>query len=412
MNKNRFAPTPPMGWNSQIHVVTEAQIRANAQALAGRLAPWGWEYVSIGLSWYTQGKGEAFAPFCHVETDEYSRMQPDPARFPSSAGGRGFAPLAEYVHSLGLKLGLHIMRGIPREAAHAHSRISGTEVTADMAADPASVCSWNPDMYGLRDCPAGQAYYDALAAQYAAWGVDLLCCHDLCALSRRRELEMLALAVERSGRPMVLSLSPGPAEIERAWHYKTYANTWPIGPGLPDSWEAVRGLFARCELWQDHVEPGCYPDCGPLHLSSLRGFSQEERRSVFTLWCLMGSPLMLTGEVIGMEEELYSLLTNWDVLDMLPCRPRQLYRTETATAWSALDGGSGEKYVVLFNLGEEEALLSAQPHCAWPRTVAGVELWTGQPLTFNRCRLQARVPAHGCRAFRLISESGESEEDL
>ena len=102
-----------------------------------------------------------YIPFGKLNTDGWSRLMPDPERFPSSAGGAGFKPLADFVHALGLKFGIHIMRGIPRSAAHTASPILGTDVTAAQVADPASVCRWNPDMYGViwrLASPKGERY--------------------------------------------------------------------------------------------------------------------------------------------------------------------------------------------------------------------------------------------------------------
>ena len=169
------ALTPPMGWNSYDYydtTVTEADVRANAEVLARELKPYGWEYVVVDIQWYAKDAGARRAEFQYIPfgdhaMDEFGRLQPDPARFPSSAGGRGFGPLADYVHSLGLKFGIHIMRGIPRAAAHRHLPIHGAAgVTAADLADPGSICRWNPDMYGVRaDHPAAQHYYDDLIAQ-------------------------------------------------------------------------------------------------------------------------------------------------------------------------------------------------------------------------------------------------------
>ena len=80
---------------------------------------YGWEYVVIDIEWYSNDAGTQrdkyqYIPFGDDEMDEYSRFQPSPKRFPSSADGTGFTKLAEYIHSLGLKFGIHIMRGIPR----------------------------------------------------------------------------------------------------------------------------------------------------------------------------------------------------------------------------------------------------------------------------------------------------------
>lgn len=432
MNKNQFAPSPPMGWNSYDYydtTVNEEQVRANAKVMAERLKEWGWEYIVIDIQWYARGAGSLrdqfqYIPFGPVEMDEYSRLLPDPERFPSSADGKGFGPLAEYIHSLGLKFGIHMMRGIPRAAAHSHSRILDCGLTADRVADPSSICRWNPDMYGVRDCPEGQAYYDSVIALYASWGVDFIKCDDICntdnlvphsekAYARSFEIEMIANAIDKAGRPMVLSLSPGPAVIERAWHYKKYANMWRITDDFWDDWALLKEMFARCELWQDHVEPGCYPDCDMLPLGRLGAgfgeeretrFTKDEQKTMFTLWCLMGSPLMIGGELTKLDDWTMGMLTNWDVLDMLPCRPQQIYRTEDSAAWTALDPESGEKYVALFNLSEEPKELSVKLHCVWPRVIAGVELWEDRRVEFAGCLVKATVPPHGCAAFRMVSE--------
>ena len=188
MDKNKFAVTPPMGWNSYDYydtTVTEEEVKANARYMAENMKAYGWEYVVIDIEWYSNDAGTRrqeyqYIPFGDDEMDAYGRFQPSPNRFPSSAGGKGFAPLAEYIHSLGLKIGIHIMRGIPREAAHRHCPIAGTSMTADMAADPSSICGWNPDMYGVRANEAGQAYYDSIISMYADWGIDFIKCDDIC----------------------------------------------------------------------------------------------------------------------------------------------------------------------------------------------------------------------------------------
>ena len=101
-------------------------------------------------------------------------------RFPPRLAAEGFAPLADYVHSLGLKFGIHMMRGIPERSPY-HRGILGTELIADRMADPYSICPWNPDMYGVRpEMPASQTYYDSIFALYADWGVDFIKCDDIC----------------------------------------------------------------------------------------------------------------------------------------------------------------------------------------------------------------------------------------
>ncbi len=429
MNKDQCALTPPMGWNSYDYYdtsVTEAQVRANAQVMAEKLRPFGWEYVVVDIQWYAHRPGSMreqfqYIPFGVLAMDEYSRLLPDPERFPSSAGGRGFAPLAEYVHGLGLKFGIHIMRGIPRAAAHAHGKIKGTALTADLAADPSSVCRWNPDMYGLRDGEAGQAYYDSIIELYASWGVDFIKCDDICntdnlvehspgAYARKHEVEMLSRAIAKTGRPMVLSLSPGPAVVEQAWHYQKHANMWRITDDFWDDWRLLKAMFHRCELWQDHAAPGCWPDCDMLPLGRLgKGFGQErstrftpdEQRTMMTLWCIFGSPLMTGAELTKLDDETLSLLTAREVLAMLPCKARQVLRDEEKAVWTASDPETGTRYAALFNLSDAPARVGASWEELSLPAAPGTELWTGEALPLREDGLSACLPPHACAAYRF-----------
>lgn len=159
-----------------------------------------------------------------------------------------------------------------------------------MVADPSSICGWNPDMYGVRNTEAGQNYYDSLIEMYASRGVDFIKCDDICdsfiyrndSFSGWHESEMLYKAIQKSNREIVLSLSPGPAHIDRAWQYCRYANMWRITDDFWDNWELLKNMFWRCELWQDHVKEGCFPDCDMLPLGKVgKGFETGERLSVY-----------------------------------------------------------------------------------------------------------------------------------
>lgn len=419
MDKNQFAKTPPMGWNSYDYydtTVNEEQVRANAEYMAKNLKEFGWEYVVVDIQWYAHGAGtqrdkHQYIPFSKLEMDEYSRLLPDPNRFPSSVNGAGFKPLADYIHSLGLKFGIHIMRGIPRAAAHEHTKVKGTNLTANEIAIPNSICWWNPDMYGVTNTPEGQAYYDSIFELYAQWGVDFIKCDDICRLDQpaaRYETEMLAKAIEKNGRPMVLSLSPGPAKIDWAWHYETYANMWRITDDFWDNWRLLKDMFHRCEIWQKHVYEGCYPDCDMLPLGYLgKGFGEErmtrftkdEQRTMMTMWCLFGSPLMLGCEMTKIDDWTLSLLTNKEVLAMLTpkCVPHQICLNDKKAIWTAHNEETGASYVALFNLGDEEAEVSV----AWKDLQIGdapasmTELWTkGSAYVDADSMLKVTLPAH------------------
>ncbi len=431
MNKNKFAKTPPMGWNSYDYydtTVNENQIKANADYMAQNLKKYGWEYIVVDIQWYAHGAGTQrdkfqYIPFSKLEMDEYSRFLPDPNRFPSSADGKGFGPLAEYVHNLGLKFGIHIMRGIPRIAAHNHCKVKELEgITAADIANPSSICGWNPDMYGVTNTPEGQAYYDSIIELYASWGVDFIKCDDICNTnmyhqnfySGKHEIEMLAKAIEKSGREIVLSLSPGPALIDKAWHYETFANMWRITDDFWDNWRLLKDMFHRCELWQSHVAEGCYPDCDMLPLGYLgkgfghertTNFTKDEQRTMMTLWCLFGSPLMLGAEMTKMDEWTLSLLTNEEVLKMLTpdCRPRQICLDDKKAIWTGINDKTGDAYVALFNLSDEETEISVNAEDLHINKNIGqlVELWSKDIQKAEEV-ISKKLPVHGCVVYKLM----------
>lgn len=430
MNKNTFAKTPPMGWNSYDYydtTVNEAQIKANANYMAKHLKEYGWEYIVVDIQWYAHEAGSIrdkfqYIPFSKLEIDEYSRLLPDPKRFPSSINGAGFAPLAEYIHSLGLKFGIHIMRGIPRIAAHSHSKIKNCDITADMIANPSSICGWNPDMYGVRNTSEGQAYYDSLIELYVSWGVDFIKCDDICntniyrenQYSARHEIEMLSNAIQKCGRPIVLSLSPGPALIDKAWHYEKYANMWRITDDFWDNWPLLKDMFHRCELWQNHVSEGCYPDCDMLPLGYLgKGFAEEritnftkdEQQTMMTLWCLFGSPLMLGCELTKLDEWTLSLLTNKNILNLLTpdCKPNQISLDDTKAIWLATNNKNNTKYLALFNLSDEATNISINLDelNIYNSEIKLANLWTGQTSSSINKIISKKLSPHASAIYEI-----------
>jgi len=411
MNKNAIALHPPMGWNSYDYYdtnVTENEVLANAEVMAKELKNYGWEYIVVDIQWYayhtaTMRDQFQYIPFGKCEMDGFGRLLPCPDKFPSSAEGAGFGPLAEKIHAMGLKFGIHIMRGIPRMAAHLHLPIVGSDMTADMVADPSSVCPWNPDMYGVRNTSAGQAYYDSIFRLYAQWGVDFIKCDDICAggfgpqrtYERRHEVEMIHKAIENCGRPMVLSLSPGPAILEESWHYKKYANMWRMTDDFWDDWSALRHMFERCEKWQDHRAPGCYPDCDMLPLGIVgkcfgeerwTRLNREEQKTMMSLWCIFGSPLMLGAELTKLDIWTKGLIQKEELLRLLrgDFVSKQVCRDSRCCIWVAYDGKTQERYIALFNLQDEEMEIAADlqkaeemaPEGCWQEAGDWKEIWS------------------------------------
>ena len=410
-----IAPFPPMGWNSWDcygAAVTEEIVRQNADYMARHLKQYGWEYIVVDIQWYQPTAiNHAYEPFSSLTMDEYGRLLPAENRFPSAANGAGFKSLADYVHSLGLKFGIHIMRGMPRMAAHKHLPIKDSAFSCHEAANPNSICAWNPDMYGLY-ChkEAARAYYDSIFKLYAEWGVDFVKCDDIAREYPhcKREIELISEACRASGRDMVLSLSPGPAPVEQAEHLKQYANMWRITDDFWDDWRLLKAMFERAEKWCIHSAPGHWPDADMLPLGALRQcdnpedwtrFTKAEQRTMMTLWSMMRSPLMIGGELTKNDDFTNSLLTNANLLNIGKesfCG-HPLWTTETESVWVAPRRDGQGVYVALFNLSEEKRTVSVAA-TQYEGGETAVELWTGESAC-AKCGLSAELDAHDAAVY-------------
>jgi len=406
-----IAKVPPMGWNSWDcygAAVTEDAVRANADYMAKHLKEYGWEYVVVDIQWYQPtAVNHQYEPFSAVVMDDYGRLMPAENRFPSAANGAGFKPLADYVHSLGLKFGIHIMRGMPRMAAHRHLPIKDSEYFCHLAADPNSICMWNPDMYGLKcQLPEAKAYYDSIFKLYAEWGVDFIKCDDIARMypECEREIELISEACAGCGREMVLSLSPGPAPVERAEHLKKYAHMWRITDDFWDDWRLLKGMFERAEKWCIHSAPGHWPDADMLPVGALRQcdspdewtrFTEAEQRTMMTLWGMMRAPLMIGAEMTKNDQFTFDLLTNADVLnigrDSFCGHP--ITTTDEESIWVAPRQDGKGVYVALFNLSDETRTVSIELDKIEVQAETVKELWSKQEAKAGE-KLEAKIAPH------------------
>jgi hypothetical protein len=386
-----IAPTPPMGWNSWDSYgtsVTEAEVKANAAYMAAKLKSHGWQYVVVDIQWSDPlAKPHGYRPNAELAMDEYGRLVPAANRFPS-----GFKALADSIHAQGLKFGIHIMRGIPRRAVAANLPVLGSTARAADIADTRSVCRWNSDMYGVdMTKPGAQAYYDSIVKLYAAWGVDYIKADDIAQPFHGDEIAALHRAIVKSGRAIVLSLSPGPADLSKADFYAANANLWRISDDFWDLWRDLRKSFDLLEKWSPLVKSGGWPDADMLPLGRIgiraeRGddrptrFTHDEQRTLITLWCMARSPLMFGGDLPSNDAFTESLLTNDEVLaaNQRGDRPRKFWQQGDAVIWTSELGGA--RYYAAFNIGEESGL-----EITIPATGRFRDVWKAQDLgTFDR----------------------------
>jgi alpha-galactosidase len=373
-----LAATPPMGWNSWDSFGTtigEADVKATAEWMATNLKPYGWQYVVVDEGWFLGNPtADTNATPSQYMLDEFGRYIPDPKRFRSAAQRAGFKPLADYVHSLGLKFGIHILRGIPRQAVEKNLPVAGSSYHAAEVGARSDVCPWNHDNYGTDAAnPASQAYYDSIAQLYASWGVDFVKAD--CISSRPYkgdDIRMLSTALHKTGREIVLSLSPGEAPIEKVDELRQYSQSWRISDDVWDVWRSQedfpQGVFnqiPRLEKWVGTAQSGHWPDADMLPIGYLgpapgwekvraSRLTHDEQRTMLTLWCMFRSPLMVGGNLLQSDAWTTALLTNSEVIaiDQESTANRAAVTTDSIVIWTAQAKNPKQQYVAVFNRSE------------------------------------------------------------
>jgi Alpha-galactosidase len=364
--------TPPLGWNSWDcygPTVVENEVKANADYMAKYLKDYGWQYIVIDIRWYIEndkahGYNETDAIYV---MDEYGRLLPSPVRFPSAANGKGFKPIADYIHSKGLKFGIHIMRGIPKEAVKKNTLVLGTKVKASDIYNTDRLCAWLKDMYTVDYKKEGaQEYYNSIFDLYASWGLDFVKVDDLSVPYHQEEIEMIRKAIDRTGRQIVFSTSPGETPIANAEHVKTHANMFRIVNDFWDSWGPLKEHFEVCNRWAPYIGNGHFPDPDMLPLGRIgiraengddrmAKFTKDEQYTLMSLYAIFRAPLMFGGDLPSNDPFTLSLLTNKDVLEVLnhSTNNKQLFRINDLVAWTADDPKTGDKYLAVFNAQDQ-----------------------------------------------------------
>jgi len=419
-----LAATPPMGWNSWDSygtTVREHQVKTNADAMSRDLLKHGWNYIVVDIQWYQPNAvGHSYQPGAPLTMDEYGRLTPAVNKFPSAANGTGFKPLAKYVHDKGLKFGLHLMRGIPRQAVERNLPIKDTPYHAADIADKQNYCFWNPDMWGVdMTKPGAQEYYDSVAELYASWDVDFIKVDDMGShLFQPAEMKALRSALLKTGRSIVLSISPGPAPASEAAFFQRWADMWRISDDFWDDWKLLRRQFDDMRAWIG--VPGrnnTWPDADMLPLGRLRvvdkegkgspsKFTPDEQRTLITLWSIFRSPLIFGGDLPSNDAATTALLTNDEIIavDQHSSGGRELLARDSLRVWGAEVPSSSDRYVAVFNIGDrprDAALSWKEVGIAAPTGSASVrDLWARRDLG-AASSLHVRLRPHASVIYRI-----------
>lgn len=418
----QLAQTPPMGWNSYNCFggnVTEAEVKANADYMAEYLKQYGWEYIVVDFLWYCddQTSAKKFSnrrPNQYI--DEFGRLIPSAKLHPSSKGGKGLKPLGDYIHSKGLKFGLHIMRGIPRQAIAGNTPIRFSKAKAAEIANLADTCVWYGGLAGVNMTKTGaQEYYNSLFELYAQWGVDYIKVDDISFPYHADEIEAVHKAIVNSGRPIVLSLSPGPASIGNPKHLRQNANLWRISGDFWDKWDALKRQLELCRQWAPMVTKGHWPDADMLPLGKLNirtelkngkprttNFTHDEQYFLMTLWSIFRSPLMFGGNMPDNDEFTTSLITNEEIIrvNQHSTNNREISFKDGISIWSADDKENKAKYIALLNISDKAIDVTCTAEELGITDQSKVrDLWKKSTVDQLGKGLVVTVPAHGAMLY-------------
>ncbi|PPK87104.1 alpha galactosidase A [Neolewinella xylanilytica] len=419
-----WAATPPMGWNSWDSygpTVREDEVKANADYMAEHLLDYGWEYVVVDIRWFVENtKRHGYNQDNPIYVlDSFGRYLPAVNRFPSAAAGKGFKPLADYIHAKGLKFGIHIMRGVPTEAVERQLPIKGTDgITAADIYTTAEQCEWLRDNYTIvADRPGAQEYYNSIFELYADWGVDFIKIDDLSApIYHKEEIELIRKAIDNSGRSIVLSTSPGPTPVDYAEHVDGHANMWRMVNDVWDSWYHIDHLFDVSEAWYPYIGGGTWPDCDmiPLGRLSIRGergddrmteLTPDEQYTLMTLFTIFRSPLMFGGDLPSNDAFTNALLTNEAVLEMHreSADVRLLFGDEAQVAITSRHPEEDWTYLALFNRGDSLSREVSVPleDLDIQGEVTVTDLWSGDDLGTVSGTFSRELAPHASGLYRI-----------
>jgi len=359
---NGLARTPPMGWNSWNKFgcnVSEDLVRKAAEAMVRTgMKDAGYEYIVIDDCW-------------QVSRDGDGNIVADPVRFHS-----GIKALADYVHSLGLKMGIYSDAG-------------------------SATCGGRP---GSR----GHEYQDA--RQYAQWGIDYLK-YDWCNTSNQEASMSYAImrdALADSGRPIVFSICEWGNARPWLWGARV-GNLWRTTTDITDRWEGrgeqygagVMNIVDMQAGIEQYAGPGHWNDPDMLEVGN-GGMSDMEYRSHFSLWAMLAAPLMAGNDLERMTPAIHDILTNREVIgvdqDPLGIEGRRVHHgSDGWDIWVKPLTGNRQA-VLLLNRGEREQAMTVK----WTelgldadRSVTVRDLWEHKDLGTKKGSFSSPVPSHG-----------------
>ena len=427
--KKIVASTPPMGWNSWNNFgcdISETEFKAQVDYVATNLKEVGYQYMTVDISWYSPSVSADFrSPYHHLKfakhdavLDKYGRFLPATNKFPSAANG-SFKPLADYVHSKGLKFGIHIMRGIPWQAVENDLPILGSKYRARDIANGADVCEWYNATYGIdMNQPGAQEYYNSIFQLYASWDVDFVKVDDLSRPYHAAEITAVRKAIEKCGREMVFSTSPGVTPITARYHVLNNADMFRVSNDFWDNWERLKEQFVLAAQWNIHSVkfPGHWPDLDMIPVGKIAtrsgdaggerftNFTKDEQYTMLTLWCIARSPLIIGNDLTQNDAFTLNLLSNKEVIEVNQNgkEQKQTQHSDSTIIWQSNTADNKSRYAAIFNWKETQhpttiafATLGLRGKCKVR------DLWAKKDLGIFENQFTADVAKHGAGLYKI-----------
>ncbi len=347
----------------------EAQVLATADLMSARLSAHGYDLLILDQDWCVETDARGRRRRCF---DPHGRPAPVEARFPSSSGRRGLAPLAAALRARGLRLGVHLDRGVPFDAVSARATVHRSAIPIAAIARAGEPAKDGDGMLGVDVLQGGaQDYYDSIFAQLTAWGVDFVRTGgwDAADLADRLELEAMRRAADASGGTITLHTAAGGAPL-------------PGGDSrsrLGDESDRLRRLCLSGGL-SPWGEANGLPQ-GLLDIGTSRADgSKDDIRSLVTLWAIAGAPLVFGGDLNGLDAADWALLTNDEVVavNQMATAARPLFERGVLSAWTSRAADGSARHLAIFNRSGDPRVATL-PIYAWVEIGAGWarDLWSG-----------------------------------
>ncbi|MDR9855490.1 NPCBM/NEW2 domain-containing protein [Paenibacillus sp. VCA1] len=365
---NGLAQTPPMGWNgwNAFHCDVNADlVKETAKKMVDSgMKEAGYQYVNIDDCWMLS------------QRDENGNLVPNPEKFPN-----GIKEVADYVHSLGLKIGIYASAGN-------------------------KTCANYP----------GSLNYEKKDAQsFAEWGIDYLK-YDNCGDPEGRPVqeryEKMRDALADTGRDIVFSMSVGGADDPWLWG-KQVGNLWRTIGDISDSYLRMLVVFLKNVELYPYAGPGYWNDADMLEIGN-GGMSLEEYRTEFSLWSIMASPLLAGTDLLNAPQEIMDIYTNREVIavnqDPIGIQGHPIKQQNDGSMVLLKPMANGDKAVVFFN--SSDAALNVEislsqlgiPFSVDMKTYTVRNLWTHETATTTD-KISASVPSHGIMMYRISPET-------